>query len=91
MSQSIAALPDKFLTQAGTECEVMARSRHWSILRQDRNGSVRFSVWPVRILDHQEVAVDLKLNEVYGYSFQDFDDAVNLLAKLLTHSDTVSA
>jgi hypothetical protein len=83
---SIEPLPEKFITPDGTEHEVMARSTHWSILKQDRNGSIRFAVWPITVLEEQEVAVDLEQQEVYGYAFQRFDDAVNLFARLLTHS-----
>jgi hypothetical protein len=90
MSQSIAALPDKFI-QDGIESEVMARSRHWSILKQDRNGNIIFSVWPISKDEEQEYVVNLEREEVRGYSFQRWDDAVNLFAELLGHKVTVAA
>jgi hypothetical protein len=90
MNHSIAALPDKFI-QDGTESQVMARSAHWSILKQDRSGSIRYSVWPITQDGEQEYVIDLDRQEVYGYKFDRFDDAVNLFARLLSHQVTVAA
>jgi hypothetical protein len=84
---SIQKLPDKFLSPDGeTSSEVMVKSKTWGLLKQDRNGVVRFVVWPIREIDGQEVAIDLDWNEVPGYSFHRFEEAVHLFAELLTHS-----
>ena len=90
MSQSIAVLPDKFI-QDGIESEVMARSKHWSILKQDHNGTILFEVWPITQDGEQEYVINLDREEVRGYAFDRFDDAVNAFARLLTHKVTVAA
>jgi hypothetical protein len=90
MNRSIAALADKFI-QDGIESQVMARSAHWSILKQDRNGTILFAVWPISKDEEQEFVINLERQEVYGYAFDRFDDAVNAFARVLTHKVTLAA
>jgi hypothetical protein len=90
MSQSIAVLPEKFI-QDDIESEVMARTKHWSILKQDRNGAILFAVWPISSDGEQEYVINLDREEVRGYAFDRFDDAVNLFARVLTHKVAVAA
>ncbi len=82
---SIEALPEKFINEDGIEHEIIARSKHWSILRQDKGGSIRFVVSPVVEREGREMIVNMEREEIRGYDFPNLDGAVNLFAKLMTH------
>jgi hypothetical protein len=84
MSQSVAALPDRFI-QGSASCELIARSKFWSLIRRDYDGAITYVVTPVVERDGRETVVDMEREEIRGFDFHALDDAVGLFSKVLLH------
>jgi hypothetical protein len=77
MSESIEPLPAEF-TEDGHSYAQVIRSKHWAVLKQDKDGNVRYVVSPIVVRNGRERFANPRYNEVYGYEFPTEEAAIEV-------------